>query len=64
MKCQTWLKNLKRLRRTWKPRRSPLVPDACLALQSGPTSSILGGLSPSQPRPKLCSSLVSDPARC
>lgn len=59
MKCQTWLKNLKRLKRIWKPRRSPLVPDACLALHSGPTSSVLGVLSPSQPHPKLCSSSVS-----
>lgn len=40
--CQTWLKNLKRLRRTWKPRRSPLVPDAHLALYSGPTNSVPG----------------------
>ncbi|XP_063142790.1 short transmembrane mitochondrial protein 1 isoform X1 [Rattus norvegicus] len=40
--CQTWLKNLKRLKRTWKPRRSPLVPDAHLALYSGPTNSVPG----------------------
>ncbi|XP_023609309.1 uncharacterized protein LOC111825919 [Myotis lucifugus] len=28
MTCQTWLKNLKKLKRTWMPRRNPLIHEA------------------------------------
>ncbi|VFV20443.1 Hypothetical predicted protein [Lynx pardinus] len=55
MTYQIWLKNLKKLKRTWMPRRNPLVHEVDPALLSGYTDSALleASLSP-EPKSFSC----------